>query len=159
ENATGFSSWTVTDTWIWKEGNWYLNISDNPGLFRGAPGQPPMNAKGVMDDLVKNFQILRSEFDLGTLIQGEYPPPFEVPIKYGGNLQLSLEQGLPNPIVNLASMSDTVTSSAKSIMLLVSTENWDGPFSLPFPLKIRSGNVSIERTLLIKGNVFVPLVF
>src|SRR5437867_2529842 len=23
ENASGFLNWTVTDTWVWKEGNWY----------------------------------------------------------------------------------------------------------------------------------------
>jgi hypothetical protein len=159
ENASGFLNWTIDDTWIWKEGNWYLNVADNLGIFHGAPGVPPANAKDVKEDLTKNFQILRTEFDLGSLNQGEYPPALEVPIKYTGNLKLSVEQELPNPIINLASMSDSVDSGTKNLELLVSTENWDSPFSLPLSLKIRSGNISIERTVLIKGSVFVPLVF
>jgi hypothetical protein len=159
ENASGFSTWTVPDTWFWKEGNWYWDVPDNSAFFKVGPGQAPANDKDVKEDLTKNFQILRNEIDLGTLIQGEFPPPIEVPIQYTGNLRFSLELALPNPIVNLASMSDTVTSSTKSLVLIVSTENWNGSFSLPLPLKIRSGNVIVERTLFIKGSVFVPLVF
>jgi hypothetical protein len=158
-DASGFVNWTSTDTWVWREGNWYLNVADNLGIYAGGTGTPPANGKEVQEDLAKNFQILRNEFDLGKLIQGEYPPPLEVPIKYTGNLKLSVEQELPNPIVNLASMSDTVESNTNTIQLLVSTENWVGPFSLPFPLKMRFGDVFTERTVLIKGNVFVPLVF
>ena len=159
ENASGFLNWTITDTWVWRQGNWYLNVANNLDIFHGGNGLPAANTKDVKEDLAKNLQILGTEFDLGRLIQGEYPPPIEVPIKYTGNLKLSVEQKLPNPIINLASMSDTIESSTKSITLLVSTENWDGPFSLPFLLKIRYGGVFIERTVLIKGNVFVPLAF
>jgi hypothetical protein len=159
ESASGFMNWTVSDTWIWKEGNWYLNVAANAGMFHAGPAPPAVNTKEVQKAIETNFQLLRHEIDLGTLVQGQYPPPVEIPIKYTGDLQLSLEVGLPNPVVSLAVISDTITSDTKNVVLQVSTENWDGPFTFPLPLKIRSGGAVVERLLVVKGSVFVPLVF
>jgi hypothetical protein len=159
QSASGFLTWTVMDPWVWRDGNWYLNVDTKPGIFHGNPAQPRIDSKAAQKDIEKNFQILRTEIDLGTMIQGQSPPPLEVPLKYTGDLELSLELGLPNPIASLAVMTQPITSSTKHFVLLVSADNWDGPFSLPLPLKIQSGDAVVERTLVVKGTVFVPLVF
>jgi hypothetical protein len=159
ESASGFFSWTVTDQWVWKNGEWYLHVTRPPDLFSRTSAAPAINSEEIRKKIETTFQILRNPIDLGTLIQGEYPPPLEVPITYTGDLSLSLELGLPNPLVDLAVMNEPITSRTKNFVLILGTEKWEGPFTLPLPLKIKYENVVVERTLTVKGNVFVPVAF
>ena len=113
----------------------------------------------MQEQIRNNFQILRDSIDVGTLTEGE-SKRIEVPIKYTGDLPISLEVSLPNPFVDLEFTQEPITSSSKNFILLVRTENSEGSFTLPLPLTIRYENVTIEeRTVVVKGNVFVPLAF
>ncbi len=158
ESSSGFLNWTLTDKWIWKDDNWYLNIEPARDVFpRGSP-EPPIDVKKVQEEINKNFKILRDSIDLGTLMQGQHFQ-IEVPIKYTGDLPLSLELDFPNPLVALGYMSEPITSRTDKFVLLVGTDDWNGPFTLPLPLKIRYQQVTVERTILLKGSVFVPISF
>ena len=157
--ASGRASWAITDLWVWRGDNWYLNLENPPDIF---PGRRSANEPGVAEvkkQIEKTFELLRNPVDLGTLIQGRHLR-FEIPIKYTSDFPVSLESGLANTLVDLEGPSSLdVTSRSNHLVLLVDTEDWEGPFNIPLPLKIRSGAAAIERTLVVKGDVFAPIVF
>ena len=158
ESSSGFLTWVVTDPWIWKDGNWYFNMQQPPGIFPTTSVESTIDVKKIQAQIEKNFKILRNPIDLGRLLDGQHLS-IEVPIKYMGELPLSLDMTLPNPLVALKVLNEPITSQTQSFTLMVGTDAWDGPFSLPLPLKIRYQSVTVERTLTISGNVFVPLAF
>ena len=157
ESSSGFLNWTLTDKWIWKDDNWYLNIEQARDVFPSGSPEPPIDVKKTQEEM-NNFKILRDSIDFGTLIEGQHFQ-IEVPIKYTGDLPLSLELDFPNPLFALEYTPEPITSRTDKFILLVGTDDWDGPFTLPLPLKIRYQQVTVERTLLLKGNVFVPISF
>jgi hypothetical protein len=158
ESASGFLTWTVTDPWIWKNGSWYLNMQQPPDIFPRASPESTIDTKKIQAQIEKGFQILRNPIDLGRLLDGQHLS-IDVPIKYTGELPLSLDIALPNPLVGLKTLAEPITSNTQSFTLMVGTDAWDGPFRLPLPLRIRYESVTVERTLTVTGNVFVPLAF
>ena len=158
ESSSGFLTWTLTDTWIWKNDNWYFNMQAPPDIFSRNPGGTPVDTKTISAQIEKNFQILQNPIDLGKLLDRQHLS-INVPIKYTGDLPLSLDISLANPLVGLEVQAEPITSQTKSFALLVSTDEWDGPFTLPLPLEIRHESVTVKRTLVVKGSVFVPLAF
>ena len=157
--ATGGLSWTITDSWIWERNNWFLEVVSPPDLFRhGGPAETAAITR-IQQEIDQSFELLSNPVDLGTLNEGEHPR-IEIPIKYTGNVPVSVDMQLENPLVSLdASSSVDITSRTKSLVLLIGTENWEGPFNLPLPLKIRHEGATVERTLVVKGSVFVPIAF
>jgi len=158
ESASGFLTWTPTDPWIWKDGNWYFDMREPPDLFQKTSNAPAVDTKKIQAQIEKDFQFLKNPIDLGRLLDGQHLS-IEVPIKYTGDLRLSLDMELPNPLVGLKVLDEPITSRTESFTLLVGADAWEGPFTLPLPLKIRYEGVTVERTLVVKGNVFVPLAF
>ena len=157
--GTGPASWTITDSWVWRRGNWYVELG-NPGeIFPKSGPANTVDVKKIQEEIEKTFEILQNPVDLGTLIQGDYST-FEIPIKYTGDAPISLELGLPNPIVDFDYQSTSrITSSSRNLVLLVTTADWEGAFDLPLPLKIQSQGATVERVLVVKGSVFAPLTF
>jgi hypothetical protein len=158
ESSSGFLTWTVTDPWIWKDGIWYFNMQQPPDIFPRTSGESTIDTKKIQAQIEKDFQLLQNPIDLGRLLDRQHLS-VEVPIKYTGKLPLSLDIGLPNPLIGLKVLDAPITSQTRSFTLVVGTDAWDGPFTLPLPLKIRYESVTVERTLTVKGNVFVPLAF
>jgi len=157
--ASGRATWSITDSWIWRGDNWYLNVESPPSIFPGGGSQKDADVTQTQKQIEKTFELLRNPMELGTLIEGQHLR-FEIPIKYTGNFPVSIELGLSNPLVDLDSASSLeVTSRSDHLVLLVDTQDWEGPFTVPFPLKIRSGAATIERILVVKGEVFAPIVF
>jgi len=160
EAGSGTLNWTITDRWIWRGNNWYLDLERPPALFsKGGPANTA-EVTEIQRQIERNFQLLSDQIDVGTLVEGQYPR-FEVPIKYTADLPVSVELALPNPLVDLEySSSIGLTSHSKQqLVLVVSTADWDGPFNLPVTLKIRHEAASVERMLHVKGSVLVPLAF
>ena len=157
EATSGQLNWTITDPWVWRSGNWYVNLANPADIFPKGEELEKINVKEVQQSIEKNFEILRNPVDLGKLNDGQHFS-IEVPIKYTGDIPLSVELALRNPLVDLP-VSEPITSRSKNFLLLVGTDNWEGPFNLPVPFKIRYGNASVERTLMVKGEVFVPVAF
>jgi archaellum component FlaG (FlaF/FlaG flagellin family) len=155
---TGLSRWTATDSWVWRRGTWYVDLANALEVFpRGNPANPVVAAE-VQRQIEKDFEILRNPVDVGTLIQGE-PSRTEVPIRYTGDAPISIDVALQNPLVDLEyESSSKITAASKSFVLLIDTSH-EGPFNFPLPLKISSGGVSVERTVLVKGTVFAPVTF
>jgi hypothetical protein len=136
-----------------------LDVGTVPNLFWGKDTGAIAETQQVQKHIDENFEILRNPVDLGTLVEGQYLT-VEVPIKYTGEVPVSVELAFENPLVALDySSSANVTSRSKNLLLLVSTVNWDGPFNLPLPVKLRSQAAVVERTILVRGDVFVPIAF
>ena len=156
ESASGRLNWTITDSWVWRRNNWYLNLESPPSVFPKSASAGALDLKEAQTLIDKNFEILRNPIDFGKLNEGQFLR-MEVPIRYTGDLPVSVELALPNPLVDIS--ADEITSHSNHLVLLVGAENWEGPFDLPLPLKIRQGAATVERTLRVKGSVFVPLAF
>jgi len=156
--ASQRSSWTITDLWIWRKGNWYVDLVSPASLFGGNEPPETLNTKDARSQLEKNFELPGNPINLGTLIDGQHSR-IEVPIKYTGDVPISVELGLENPLIALDSSSTRITSGSRHLVLQVNTEDWDGPFHLQLPLTIRYQAAAIERTLLVSGNVFAPIAF
>jgi len=157
--GAGPAGWTITDDWVWRRGNWYLEVANPGDIFPKSGPATTVDVKKVQEEIKKTFEILQDPVDLGTLIQGDYSK-FEVPIKYTGTAPISLELGLPNPIIDLDYESSfKITSGSTNLVLLVDATDWEGAFNLPLPLKIQSQGATLERTLVVKGSVFAPFTF
>jgi hypothetical protein len=159
--VTGRLTTTITDNWIWRKDNWFLDLESPEVLFgkgRLSRSVDP-NVKEIQARIDKNFEILRNPVDLGTLVEGQFLR-IDVPIKYTGDVPVSVESTLPNPLVDFEYSSTVgINPRSKQLVLLVNTANWNGPFNLPLPLKIKYQTAEVDRTLLVKGSVFVPLSF
>ena len=157
--ASGRATWTITDLWLWRGDNWYLNLENPPDIFPGRKSADEPAVGEIQKQIEKTFELLRNPVDLGTLTEGEHLR-FDIPIKYTGNFPVSVELGLANSLVDLdTGTSIEVTSKSNHLVLLVDTQGWEGPFNIPLPLRIRSGAAATERTLIVEGNVFAPVVF
>ncbi len=157
EAAAGRVNWTITDPWVWRGDNWYVNLENPADIIPKAEALAPVDSKQFRSDIEKNFQILRDPVDVGTLKAGQHLT-VDVPISYTGDVPISIELGFPNPLVDIG-ISEPITSRSKKFVLLVGADNWEGPFNLPLPLKIQYRGATVERTLFVKGEVFVPLAF
>jgi hypothetical protein len=159
EAASGHLNWIITDSWVWSRDNWYLNLTSPPGVFPKDGSPETVDVKAVQSQIERNFEILLNPVDVGTLIEGQYRR-IEVPIKYTGDVPISVELALPNPLVDLEYASSVgITSRSKHFVLLVASQNWEGPFNLPLPLRVRYQTATVERTLLVKGEIFAPITF
>ena len=158
ESPSGSLSWTITDPWVWKDDNWYLSLENPPDVFPHSPVNEEIDIKEAQKQIEKNFHLPGDPIDLGTLLEGQHFS-INVPIEYTGDLPLTIELGLPNPLVALGQLSEPITSRSKNFVLLVGTDNWEGPFTLPLPLTIRYLTAAVERTVIVKGDVFHPLSF
>src|SRR5206468_1416792 len=100
ESASGRLNWTITDVWVWRRDNWYLNLESPPSMFPKADVEGALDLKQVQRLIDTNFEILRNPVEVGTLNQGE-SLRIELPIRYNADLPLSVELALPNPIVDV----------------------------------------------------------
>src|ERR1051325_10937688 len=85
------NGWEITDVWVWTQGNWFLDLRDAPeSVFPHMNSGAKSDTAEVEKKIDRNFQILRNPVDLGRLIQGE-KLTFEIPIKYTGDVPVSVE--------------------------------------------------------------------
>jgi hypothetical protein len=155
--STGPANWTISDPWVFRRGNWYIDVQDAGQIFPEGGATQKLDTKKVQDSIDKGFQILRDQIDLGKLVDGQHFS-IEVPIKYTGEFPITIEDALPHPLVSVA-VSAPFTSASKNIVLLVGTDNWEGPINAPLVLKLKYQNVVVERRLPVTGEVFIPVAF
>ena len=154
------TGWEITDLWVWREGNWYLDLRDAPeSIFPHDNSSSKSDIAETGKKIDQNFQILRNPIDLGRLLQGQRLS-IEIPIKYSGDIPVSAESELQNTLADIdASSGSYITSSTEQLVLLIDTDGWEGPFDLPLPIRIRNGAAIVKRTLAIRGTVFAPIAF
>src|SRR3989442_1499858 len=156
---SGRTNWPITDSWVWRTDNWYLDLHEPPDIFPRRSSANDIDIREIEKKIDQNFQFLRNPVDLGRLIEGQQLS-FEIPIKYSGDLQLSAESEIQNSLADLdAASSRQITSRTSHLVLLVNTEGWEGSFSLPLPIRIRNFAATVKRTLVIQGTVFAPITF
>jgi hypothetical protein len=155
----GRTGWAITDPWVWRGDNWYLDLREAPDIFPRRSSADEIDITETQKKIDQNFQFLRNPVDLGRLIDGQQLR-FDIPIKYSGDVPVSAEPEIANSLADLeASSVNNITSRTDHIVLLVNTEGWEGPFNLPLPIKIRNGAATIKRTLVIQGTVYAPITF
>jgi hypothetical protein len=155
--SAGQANWTISDPWIWRRGNWYVDVQDARDIIPEPGATPKEDVKKIQEAITQNFEILRDPLDLGKLIEGQHLS-VDVPIKYTGDLPIAVEPALPNPVVGMP-VGPLVTKDTKNIVLYIGTDDWEGPFNFSFPLKLRYREIEVERTLTVRGEVFVPIAF
>jgi hypothetical protein len=153
--SDGPANWTISDAWIWRRGNWYIDVADASQIFPEARAGQKLDEKKVQDSIDKSFEILRDRIELGKLTDGQHFT-IEVPIKYTGEFPLTVEPALPNPVISVP-LAPPLTSKAQNLVLAVGTDNWEGPINAPVILNLKYLNVTVERTLTVTGEVFIPL--
>ena len=153
--------WVARDQWVRRDGTWYFD----PGLFRdvfssgNAVEALDADSAEIEKDFESSFRLIDSFIDVGTLNQGDRKV-LSVRIEYSGTFPIRIETPIPSRLLALDRASTAqVSAGTQDIKLVVETEGWEGPFRIPFPLKIYyRGGVS-DRVLTVVGNVFVPLTF
>jgi len=155
--STPQASWTISDAWIWRRGNWYTDVQDASQIFPEGRAISKADEKKIHDAIDQSFEILRDRIDLGKLADGQHFS-IEVPIKYTGELPISVELALPHPVISTP-VSPAITSATKSFVLFVGTDNWEGAFDLPLVLKLKYREVEVERRLAVTGEVFRSISF
>jgi hypothetical protein len=157
DSPSGRLAWTVTDTWIWKDGTWYLDLPD------GGAGNPFTSTNGssaetAQRELESAFKIPISSIEVGTVVQGA-PHEVQVPLQYSGSVPARLEIEVPTGFISQKYPQGQVTSSDKSIALALNSDRSEGPFSVPVVLKITRNGASVQHIVTIRGSVFAPLSF
>jgi hypothetical protein len=155
--ATAGANWTISDPWVWSRGNWYIDVQDASQIFPAGRAISKADEKKIHDSIDQNFEILRDRIELGKLANGQHFS-IEVPINYRGDLPVTIEPALPNPVITMP-VSPSITPSSKNFVLFVGTDNWEGPFDLPLVLNVKYQNVVVERKLTVTGEVLIPISF
>ncbi len=155
---SGRLDWIVTDTWVWLRNNWFLDIQDPKGgmnLFISS--RKPSDAPDpVRTEAESQFKILDSSVEVGTITKGDVHR-IPVRVEYTGDAGVWIASGLTSELLSLEGISQSVTAKSKEFGLLLNTEAWDGPFTILYPLKIHYKGITIDRSVTVRGSIFVPL--
>ena len=153
----GTTAWGITDIWIWRGNNWYLDLRAASDIFPRRSTTEDVDIGETQKKIDQNFAFLRNPVELGRLLEGEQLR-YEIPIKYSGDIPVSAEVEIPNSLADLDAASiNQITAHTENVVLLLNTEGWQGPFDLPLPIRIRNGAAVIKRTLVVRGIVFAPI--
>jgi hypothetical protein len=155
--SSGQANWTISDTWIWRRGNWYADVQDANSIFPEGRLISKADQQKIQESIDKSFEILRNPIELGKLTDGQHFS-VEVPIKYTGDLPISIEPATPNPVVSMP-VSPPIRSDSKSFTIYIGTDDWEGPFNFPLVLNVKYREITVQRKLNITGEVFVPVAF
>jgi len=158
ETPTNRMTFTITDAWIWKANNWYVDIGDPRllGAFRsGSPAAP--DTLKTQNEIDHSLKLPETAFNLGTVVQGQRVH-IDIPVNYDGKLPLVVELATPTASFSVDA-ENGLTSSSKSFGLFFDTQDWDGAVSVPVHIRFRSGASSAERSVIITGSVFAPIMF
>ncbi len=159
DTTPGTAAWSITDVWVWRGNNWYLDLRAAPDIFPRRSTTEDADIGETERKIDQNFAFPRNPVELGRLIEGQQLR-YEIPIKYSGDIPVSAEVEIPNSLADLdAASASQITSRTDNLVLLLNTEGWQGPFDLPLPLKIRNGAATVKRTLVLRGTVFAPVTF
>jgi hypothetical protein len=157
--VTGMTDWVVNDTWVWIGGNWFLEIlpAQNPFQSAGQPRVAPSSESVRL--LEQNFRIVNETVNVGTIWQGENPL-VNVGIEYKGDLPIRIESSLNTSLIALDAMSTRqIQPGTSNFNLRIYTEEYEGPFRMPFPLTVYYKDVEIKKTVTVEGVVFAPFTF
>ncbi len=159
ESASGQLSWVVTDTWIWDKNNWFLDLEDPKGGANpfASSRKPAADSDGLRAEAESRIKILDNVIQLGTVVRSELRR-VPVRIEYTGDGAIWIESGMSSELVSVESISSQeITPESKDFALLLNTEAWEGPFAIPYPLKIHYKGITFERVVTVQGNIFAAI--
>ena len=152
---SGRLSWIVTDTWVWDRNNWFLDLQDpktesNPFFSSKKVSRQP---DPLLAEAAAQFKLLDTLVDVGTVPRGDLRK-IPIHLEYTGDQGIYISSDLASEVLSLdAASSQYLTSRTKELALLLDTESWDGPFVIPFPLKVHYKGVTLDRTVVVRGTV------
>jgi len=150
------ASFTVNERWIFKNGNWYVEVGDprdlspNVGLSSSVPE--------MIKQIEQSLRLPKSEIDMGTVIEGAQVNN-QVPIEYTGKFPLTVELATAMPVVSVHMERGRLTESSSHFILSFDSGGWEGPVSIPVNVRFRFEAAVVERTVLVRGSVFAPITF
>lgn len=159
---SGQLEWVVTDSWVWENNNWFLDLQDpqtgaNPFRYDLGFKNPAAQLDQLRSEAESRFRILESSIDVGTLTQGDQRR-IAIRMAYSGDVPIRIDPALrTNELALEAGSTQSITANSNEFGLLLNTSAMDGPFLLVFPMKISYKGVAIDRIVSIRGNVFAPL--
>ena len=136
-------------------------ISGRPKIRsqRQTSQQPRISNEEERLELEKTFKLGVEFVDLGTILRGTVRS-VPIPIHYSGTLPVRLEAKAPNRLAWLdESTTHAITSRVSEFRILFDATEFDGAFEFSFPISVRLNELSIDRTFIIRGNVFAPITF
>ena len=143
---------------MWARNNWFLDIQDP--LTGVNPFVPSRRNAARPDVLVAEaesvFKILNPSIDVGTVPHGNIHR-ISVPIEYTGGVPLFIASNLASDLLSLDASSSEIKPLSKEFKFLLNTEAWDGPFAIPFPVKVHYKSVTLDQTVTVRGNIFKPI--
>jgi len=153
------TEWVSRDPWVRVDDVWYLDVGSFDDVWRG--GVVSESTEVDLDALEREFDglftLIDDFVDVGTVNRGD-PTVIPIRIDYSGDTPITIESPLKSEFLMLDRASASqLSSDADSFRLRLVTERWEGPFRMPLPLTIHYKSATIDRTLTVAGNVFVPL--
>jgi hypothetical protein len=153
------ANWIATERWFWQKSNWFLDVGDPKSLrdsFLGRDGISSVDSEKLRAQFESEFRLLDTSVDIGTVLRdGKHRIP--ISIEYRGQSRLQIKSDFVSELVNPESSTSQVNPSAKEFGLLLDTELIEGPFALPYPMKIHYEGITVDRTVTLRGNVLVPV--
>ena len=149
--------WIASDPWVKVGGTWYFDAdSFDKVLTLDSAEMPVVDTEEITREFDDLFEILESEFELGTLTQTDVRD-VPVAIRYTGDVPIRFSTILASRFVDLTAPARRVSADADNIVIRIDTSEWEGPFDIPVPLDIEYRGVTIRRAVTVRGNVFSPL--
>jgi hypothetical protein len=157
--VTGDASvWTLTEQWVWRDNNWYANPAPKADLWAAMNGnlQSSEEVVKIAKEVEAQLQGLPAELDLGRVIKG-FHHPFEIPVQYSGKYRLQVKLMPPNPVFLV---DHDLKEGGKLIRAYVDAGSLEeGQFAIPVKVRFSVGTSDVDKTVVVKGNIFRPITF
>jgi hypothetical protein len=155
---TGLTTvWTLTDSWVWRGNNWYANPAPKADFWSAMNGnvQNTEEVVKIAKEIETQLQGMPAEIDLGRVIKG-FQHAFEIPVQYTGKRPLRVSLMPPNPVFLV---DRDFKEGGKLLRAYVDGESLEGQFAIPVKVRFSFGTSDVDKTVVIKGNVFRPITF
>jgi hypothetical protein len=153
----GLNEARIEEVWVWERNNWYADPYDpvNPfSVLNAGPGR-----EANLSELEQSFRLPATVINVGAVWYRD-KPAFQVPIEYTGAFPLRLTGPEDDALVIVdKDTGELVSPGAKSFSIRILPGSHEGPFRLPVPITVHYRDVSVEKTLIVEGAIFVPLTF
>jgi hypothetical protein len=155
---TGLTTvWTLTDSWVWRGNNWYANPAPKADFWSAMNGnvQNTEEVVKITKEIETQLQGMPAEIDLGRVTKG-VQHTFAIPVQYSGPRPLRVSLIPPNPVFLV---DREFKEGGKALRAYVDAESLDGQFAIPVKVRFSFATSDVDKTVLIKGNVFRPITF
>lgn len=153
---TGSTStpWVARDPWVRVDGQWYFDGRDLGGTLESESRDG--NPEAALREISEAFEM-PSYMELGTFLQDEVHV-IPVPIEHSAEGPVGIDIRIPSRLVGLeVSSVRFIEPGTPSFNIVVDTSDFVGALQFLLALRINYKGVSIDRNIMLQGNVVAPL--